>query len=458
MRKFLLSMMLCCPAMLAAQNGVTVSGLSVDAGTVTFNVSWNRDAMPVALWSDTVWVFVDYNKNGVMERLPITSATASAGTVTKIPNNDKGVWVAGNARSAGSFSTTVQLFTAVSNVGGACAYASNYPPVGEYKNNATEISFTGTPMYEILLAKPDGETAIVKSGNPFFLPCDYTAQSFTDATGAPGLFNCIAPFAHTLSGSDIYMGADVVLTLSSSQSGWHYQLYKDNMPVGGKKEGTGNALVFSETSTGVGEFNYTVQTVDATGAQCEIQVSNMLVISVNVVATTTPQYAASTKTWTVGSQIWSDVINIPACDHDAYTNSNDVPYCRSYTTSGIKWYYYNWPYVNANKNTLCPSPWRVPSREDFIALDRAFGGDGVDRTNIDQTWITDNYVTAWGSDYRSSGLVTSGGMHDITFTRFWSATEISDTVANDPLFGPNGWVSPTRQDYKLYGMPVRCVR
>jgi uncharacterized protein (TIGR02145 family) len=187
--------------MLFAQNGVTVSNLAVSVGsptTVTFNVSWKNTGMP-ALWSDTVWVFVDYNNAGKMERLPLlpgaTLTETSApgiGSVEYAPNNnDQGVWVAGNARTEGSFSATVKLLTEVKDVGGACVYGSNYPPVGEYKNNATEISFTGTPMYEILLAKSGGENATVKSGNTFLLPCDYTLTSFTDATGAPGIMNCV---------------------------------------------------------------------------------------------------------------------------------------------------------------------------------------------------------------------------------------------------------------------------
>jgi hypothetical protein len=270
---------------LFAQNGVTVSGLAIDAGTVTFNVSWNKATMPVALWSDTVWVFVDYNKNGRMERLPVTGATVSAGTVEKIPDNDKGIWVMGNARDAGAFSATVQLLTEVKDVAGVCAYGSSYPPVGEYKNNATEISFTGTPMYEISLTKPDGGTATVKSDNPFLLPCDYTLTSFTDATGAPGRLSCISPATYTLSGSDICPGSDVALTLSGSENGWRYQLYKDNMPIGTEKEGTGSALIFSETFPAIGRFNYTVRTVDATGAQCEMRMSNVLAITVNPVPT-----------------------------------------------------------------------------------------------------------------------------------------------------------------------------
>jgi hypothetical protein len=289
MKKNLLLMMLCCPAMLAAQNGVTVSNLTVDAGTVTFNVQWTNDHAPGFLWSDTVWVFVDYNNKGVMERLPLLpgatlTATSPGGKVIEETDNNKGVWIAGNARTAGSFSATVKLLTSVSNVGGACAYGSNYPPVGEYKNNATEISFTGTPMYEISLTHSDGGTAIVKSGDTLLLPCDYTLTSFTDATGAPGRFNCISPAVYILSGSDICVGTDVTLTLSDSESGWRYQLYKDNIAVGNPKDGTGGALPFTETSPAAGRFKYMVRTVDATGAQCEIAASNVLAITINPVS------------------------------------------------------------------------------------------------------------------------------------------------------------------------------
>jgi uncharacterized protein (TIGR02145 family) len=195
MKKKLLLMMTCVPVLLFAEgNGVKVSNLAVSVGsptTVTFNVSWNKTDMPL-VWSDSVWVWVDYNNAGKMERLPVTGGTASAGTVIKVPNNDKGVRIAGNARSAGSFSATVNLLTALADVAGVCAYASNYPPVGEYIS-ATEISFTGTPMYEIALAHLDGGSVTVKSGDMLLLPCDYTVASFTDATGAPGIKSCTVP-------------------------------------------------------------------------------------------------------------------------------------------------------------------------------------------------------------------------------------------------------------------------
>jgi hypothetical protein len=119
-KRYCLLLLFLCPLVVSAQNGVEVSGLAVNAGTVTFNVSWDKDNpdMP-ALWSDSVWVFVDYNNAGKMTRLPVTAATASAGTVIKVDGNDKGAWVIGNARTNGSFSATVQLLTSAVGVAGA---------------------------------------------------------------------------------------------------------------------------------------------------------------------------------------------------------------------------------------------------------------------------------------------------------------------------------------------------
>jgi uncharacterized protein (TIGR02145 family) len=299
--------------MLFAQgNGVKVSNFAVSAGTpstVTFNVSWNRDAMPVAVWSDTVWVFVDYNKNGVMERLPVTGGTATAGTVTKLVGNDQGLRIVGNAREEGVFSATVQLFTSIVNVSGACAYASNYPPVGGYNDDVTAISFTGTPMYEIQLAKSGGGSTTVKSGGTFLLPCDYTVTSFTDVTGAPGIIKEIA----------------------------------------------------------------------------------------------TPPDAASTKTWVITgngiTQTWSDQINTRDCNISSFTNSTTVPQCRSVTYNNVLYFFYNWSYVNANKDIMCPSPWRVPTANDVMILDLALGGNGQNRTGADKSWMIEKYNNEWGHSH-----------------------------------------------------------
>jgi hypothetical protein len=199
MKKLILLIMMSIPAALFAQsNGISLTNLATGAGTVTFEVQWNSTTMP-PLWLDSAWVFVDYNNNGVMMRLPLEPAGATltetsapgTGRVAYEPNNTDGVWVVGNARTAGAFSASVKLFTSLSDIGGACAYASTYPPVGLYTSD-TKLSFTGTLPYTIILKRDDNgmpETWTVDDSPLFTVPSGYTAQSFTDATGAPGMFN-----------------------------------------------------------------------------------------------------------------------------------------------------------------------------------------------------------------------------------------------------------------------------
>jgi uncharacterized protein (TIGR02145 family) len=106
-------------------------------------------------------------------------------------------------------------------------YGSNYPPVGEYISVDKKIEFTGTPMYELLLAKPGSpdQTAKVKSGDTFLLPCDYTLTSFTDATGAPGIMNCIALASFTVLPAPPQCPGTV--TLSASSPGAIIEWYAD---------------------------------------------------------------------------------------------------------------------------------------------------------------------------------------------------------------------------------------
>jgi uncharacterized protein (TIGR02145 family) len=256
----LLAALLLYPIVLPAQNGVTVSNLIIDAGTVTFNVSWDRNSEVLKdnkfVWLDSVWVFVDYNDKGTMKRLPLSAgATLTAtsapgvGRVKEEPGNDSGVWVIGNAKTAssGSFSATVKLLTATANLAGACAYASNYPPVGKY-TATTKILFTGTPMYKIVLKEiTDGSTFTAYSDGSYTIPAGHTVQSFTDATGAPGI---ITPMAFTLNASAASYCpglSEISFSLSGTQCDVTYQLIKNNAEIVANLNGTGSAATFSGT-------------------------------------------------------------------------------------------------------------------------------------------------------------------------------------------------------------------
>jgi hypothetical protein len=152
-----------------------------------------------------------------------------------------------------------------------------------------------------------------------------------------------------------------------------------------------------------------------------------------------PPFAASTRTWTFGGQTWSDAIRIPECNKTSFSNSIDVPDCRSYNVGSETWYYYNWAYVVANQNALCPPPWRVP-------------------TPVDYAWSTsiDNMQTltdAWGLPGWCRGNAR-GGDGRVLFA--WTKEEKDETYAY-ALACWEGFVS-TIDHLKPFGFVLRCCR
>jgi hypothetical protein len=153
---------------------------------------------------------------------------------------------------------------------------------------------------------------------------------------------------------------------------------------------------------------------------------------------TTPPLASSTQTWKFGTLTWSDLIKCPECNKNSFTYSSTDPQCRSYAGR----YYYNWPYVKANAATLCPSPWRVPTAEDFNSL------------GSHTTWPV--LISEWGY----GGYANSSDMSSVTSGAFyWSSTQRSSYPTDNAYYlsyySGNLVVSYTE---KRVGHQVRCVK
>ncbi|MDR0581509.1 MAG: fibrobacter succinogenes major paralogous domain-containing protein [Prevotellaceae bacterium] len=175
-------------------------------------------------------------------------------------------------------------------------------------------------------------------------------------------------------------------------------------------------------------------------------------------AQNTPPYAASTNTWVIEgngiSQIWSDHINVPACDKaDFNGGTDDAPRADCRNNPGY-YFLYSWPYVNKNAATLCPVPWRVPTIDDFLALYKALGGKGD--WSKDETLVT-KYINSWGGAY--GGYCNNEGLpvNQNLYADYWSSSEFSSTSSY--YFGyTDSSVYPQYYYNKYHGFLIRCMK
>jgi len=112
----------------------------------------------------------------------------------------------------------------------------------------------------------------------------------------------------------------------------------------------------------------------------------------------------TTEEWTFGeggaAQTWSDVVlvanAIPAeDDFDAGSEADGFKVAiQKNPGKGDK---FSWEAVNQLKTSLCPYPWRTPSRQDYVALDILLGGDGLGH-NPSTSEHALAYINGWGGD------------------------------------------------------------
>jgi uncharacterized protein (TIGR02145 family) len=190
-------------------------------------------------------------------------------------------------------------------------------------------------------------------------------------------------------------------------------------------------LTTSESTEGIYRYVRQKQT-----AGCPDWVSSntcvVLVVKPNLPPDTgTQTWSFSGLTWTMSGQTWTDPnwkqtwsgasSYIPAgCALSTDFAENAPP---RYRTAGLyagSGYLYNYVCVYKEQHNLCPAPWRVPTTQDYIDLDRKFGGSGENRTTASLAeFITPYYINQWGgvlAGYVYSTLLTQAG----TRMLYWS--------------------------------------
>jgi uncharacterized protein (TIGR02145 family) len=198
-----------------------------------------------------------------------------------------------------------------------------------------------------------------------------------------------------------------------------------------------NTYTISGTPTSAGIFNYTLSTTNSNGCP---NAAASGAITVNA-ETTTPPETASTNTWTFGSQTWSDrVVATPSnCTQTDNLSISDYPAAAYRVYDGR--YYYNWTCAYNNRESFCPSPWRIPADDDFNVL--------INNT----TNMTLMYI--WGYGGFANGSSLTGVSSEVYY---WSSTVNSGATSyaySLSYYSGGLGVYSTR---KYYGFQVRCVK
>jgi uncharacterized protein (TIGR02145 family) len=214
--------------------------------------------------------------------------------------------------------------------------------------------------------------------------------------------------------------------------------------------GTTSGLVhtISGAPAATGTFGYAI-TASHTNGCTSVASSGTITVTVPP----TPPSAASTRTWTVGTQTWSDVINIPECNKTSFSASATTADCRS---NGSYGYLYSWVYVANNASTLCPSPWRVPTSDDFCTLDKSLNNRTSCSNNRSGVYGS-VYNTTWGGQY-GGGCGGTGVLGYVgSMGHYWTSSADGTARAMALRYGVT-LVTAQWSEVKENGFYVRCVK
>ncbi len=227
---------------------------------------------------------------------------------------------------------------------------------------------------------------------------------------------------------------------------------KDNISTGNGANIFGNCL----TVLGHGEGSLVQSEVPIVTTGCVDSTFNLGTVSFVSVTTRTITGTVDGKPIT---QIWSDAVTATGCQKMAYNGGSSGAYnvdCRS--NPGYPGDLFSWCAVVKYASTLCPAPWRVPSVQDFINLDKALGGTGENKGGVPSA--LSKYIgtgsNQWGAVY--GGTVTSSLSGQGSYAKYWSQTEYSVGYGYVCDLTSGNGVFPQYGGGKHAGGTLRCVR
>jgi uncharacterized protein (TIGR02145 family) len=113
-------------------------------------------------------------------------------------------------------------------------------------------------------------------------------------------------------------------------------------------------------------------------------------------------------------------------------------------------HYYTWELALK----VAPKGWRLPSKDDFVALDKAVGGTGEDQRSGSDFWRPDGDFRGFYSGYVGyNGTFSTQG----SYGWWWSSSEYSSVSDAYSLYVSTSSVYPQYYSNKYLGQSVRLV-
>jgi len=344
--------------------------------------------------------------------------------------------------------------------------------------NATNQNITWTSSDNAIATVENGVVTAISDGTATITVTttdgDFTATSEIEVTSIP-VESVTLP-----ANSAVHIGGTITLIATI------YPENATNQTVTWKSSDITVATVLNGVVTGVatGTTIITVTTEDGDfTATSEIEVYQILpnrcntrtpgwgeslgTISWGTIGNTSIETGTSTIIGTDGrpNQTWSGAVFASACaDKTTFSGgtsgANNINFnadCRRAHTE-LTGHFFSWCAVVRFADQLCPYPWRVPTREDFVDLNSNLGGGTITErlerfAGAEGTASNPQLGGIWG------GARYTGNAGDPTngWSHYWSQSESNATNAFF-LYFDFGYISPRIFNFKSHGFAVRCVR
>ena len=438
-----------------AQVSVSNTATTYTTKQISFTVSWTS-----APYNNQIWVIVDYIKIenastvGSWSRALVTAVAKNSGTgsVATVTGN-RGFWLNTSGSSGSAHVTaTISLASGV-NQFNWCAYALNKPPTAELQSNGSYL-LKGTPPFVV-----NGTT--LGSNVTTFGPGTCIA-TLADATGNPTSVLPAAPSITLTTGSSAQTA-----TQNSALPGLKYTTANasgatktsGSFPAGVSGVWSANVYTISGTPTAAGTFTYIVATTNLQNCTNASKSGTVTVVPAGITYTgcTAPTLNLGTVGFANSTTYSRNGITISApvtatyCQKTTYAGGSS-PYnadCR--TNPSYDGDLFSWCMVVQYAAQLCPSPWRVPTTQDFMMYANG---------STSSSGATSGVYSGMHGWLLGGFCVSNGGLtYQGVIGNYWSSSEFNSVhgiraYVETALFGPQY----SGNSYKYYGFSLRCVR